>query len=267
MRGWQKYHMPQVDENGKTKMEREMEEGKERAMKRAEEALMKSMEEPWTVGDVPETFRHLRKKPEAAKANTSKPIARIGSSAVPKQCLGTVAARKAASALAVQPKNSVAPARTTAPKPKPSFMAPTAARPAVKLPPTSATTHTSALATSKSTLGYTKGRSASSALRPTTSSKPSSQPPNQQQKRLGGLQRSTSTFSTESDATITPERWAERNAKEQDDLLARGWLDRFRGEGEDGQLRDVDENEGLRGGEIDWEEDDGEDFVLRLEGE
>jgi hypothetical protein len=185
---YQTYH-DQVDENGLTRLDRECEASYQKSAKEADERIMKMMEEEWTIGDVPETFRHLKKKQPVAKDSTKPmepkrdPLSNKGPA--------TIASRKAASALSVAPKSSVVPLKTLKPKPAPSFLS----RPK-PTPPAPANNSIIAVAASRSTIGYTRGRNASTALK----------------KREGGMNRSVSNLSQSSDTTITPARFAEKEA-------------------------------------------------------
>ena len=188
------YHNP-VDENGKTRLERQHEEAYAKSSKAADERILKMLEEDWTVGDVPETFCHTKKKqPVEAKPKASEPTKKPA--LISNKGPTTIASRKAASALSVAPKSASAAPKATVPKSTTSFLS--RAKPAPALAPANTSTmrHVSAAAASRSTLGYTKGRSASSVL----------------QKREGGFQRSTSNVSQASDTTITPARFAQKEA-------------------------------------------------------
>jgi hypothetical protein len=234
----QTYHC-EVDENGLTRLEREYEEGYKKSAKETDEKVLKMMEEEWAVGDVPETFRHLRKKLEP------KPMAPVKkSTTIPTKGPATITSRKAASALSVPPKSSIAPPTTSKPIPKPttSLLGGRSKPAAVPVPSDRSTMRNSAASvTSKSTIGYTKGRSALNTL----------------QKRQGGLTRSVSNMSQSSDTTITPARFADQENAEWKRL---DFLRAFDAE-------DEDLEPGLRGAlpeclRRDDEEDEG--FVMTL---
>jgi hypothetical protein len=194
MRGFYNTYHNQVDENGLTKADREQAEGYQKSAKECDERILKMLEEEWTVGDVPETFQHLNKK----QSKPMEPAKKIGAvPPLPNKGPGTITSRKAASALSVAPKSAAVPPKTSKPPTKPitSFLSrpkPTPAALAVK----STARHHAAVAVSRSTIGYTKGRSASGAL----------------QKREGGMARSVSNLSQCSDTTITPARFAETDS-------------------------------------------------------
>lgn len=243
MRGmYNTYHNP-VDANGLTRMERDYEESYKKSARETDERVLKMMEEEWTVGDVPETFQNLKKKQpkamEPAKKITSVPK-------LPGKGPGTITARRAASALSSAPKApAVAPKLSKPPtKPVSSFTPFARSKPA----PLPSTSHAAtAAAASRSTLGYTKGRSASGMV---------------QKRERGPMERSVSNMSQGSDTTITPARYAEKETGPGSEEWSRlKFLGAF----------DVDEEElepGLRGalpeclrGGI---EEDEEEFVMTL---
>lgn len=238
MRGMHRTYHCEVDENGRTKLDRKYDEEYAKSAKATDEQIMKMMEEEWTVGDVPETFRHLRKKvaprPSVAPAKKTPTITSKGPA--------TITSRRAASALSVAPRPAIAPSKVARPVAKPAIAflgrsrqpaAPSASNP-------SEINRGAATAVSRSTIGYSKGRSAIGAL----------------QKREGGLTRSASNLSQGSDTTITPARFAEQ---ENDDSRRFDFMRAF----------DIDDEElepGLGGALPDSlrEEDEDEDFVLKL---
>lgn len=237
MRGIHQNYYNMVDENGMTRADREHEASYQRSLKLADEQIMKMMEEDWTIGDVPETFRNLKKKQPVAKDN-----------AIPKQKIAplsnkgpaTIASRNAASALSVAPKSTAVPAKATKPKPSTSFLS----RP--KPAPVALTNYPMvAEAASRSTIGYTKGRNASTALK----------------KREGGFTRSVSNISQASDITITPARFAEKEGGPGSEEWSRlKFLGAF-------DVDDEDLEPGLRGALPDClRRDDGDDeeFVMTL---
>jgi hypothetical protein len=231
-----KYHC-NVDENGRSKVEKDNEERYMRSAKAADQQVLKMMEEEWTVGDVPETFRHLRKKPGPKSIIPAKKNTNIRSKGPT-----TLTSRRAASALSVAPKSTIAPPKTSKPVSKPamSFLGRSKQIPVFTPAHTSEMSHGAAAAASRSTIGYSKGRSAVNAL----------------QKRDGGLTRSVSNLSHASDTTITPARFAEQ---ENEDLRRLDFLMAF--DAEDEELEP-----GLRGalpGCLDAEDDE-EEFVLKL---
>jgi hypothetical protein len=193
MRGIYNTYYNDLDENGMSKEDYANEKAYQKSAAKADEQIRKMMEEEWTVEDVPETFRHLRKKQPQPKQMTDATSQLKKISSISNKGPATIAARKAAGALSVIPKSTPAPLKATKPTPKPSFLS--RAKPAIAPTiPSNASTmrHAAATAASRSTIGYTKGRSAFS---------------QGQKGERGGLTRSISNLSQGSDTTITPERF------------------------------------------------------------
>jgi hypothetical protein len=237
MKGRMQHYHNKVDAHGRTRLERELEESYAKSAKDTDERILKMMEEDWTVGDVPETFRHLRKKPEQPKEQIRKPATNLN------KAPGTIVSRKAASALSVPAKATAAPPKTTKPQTKPTMTFLSRQKPA-PLPPSSSSTvrNSVAEAASRSTLGYTKGRSASSQLR----------------KREHGITRSISNLSQSSDTTITPANFAGKENDEWKSKLA--FLSAF-------EVDDEELEPGLRGALpecLRGGEEDEEEFVMTL---
>jgi len=253
MRGWQNYYLNPVDENGVSLKEKQFEAECAKAHKDAEEKILKQMEEmEWAVGDVPETFNnlHIKDGNNQGEDIVNKKVNK--SSVPPSKGPATITSRKAASALSVAQKAPLAAAKTTnnalAPKTATSFLV-RGKKTAVTAPINpSAMRHTAAAAASRSTIGYTKGRSASSVLK----------------MRPGGLARSTSNLSDGSDTTITPSSYAQNQGSEvgNDDWRRLMFLGLF-------DTDDEDLEPGLRGALPDYlrkDEDAEEDFVMTLPG-
>lgn len=241
-RGWyDQYHGPINKQR-----EIENEEAYVKSAKSADEQIRKMMEEDWIVGDVPETFRHLRKKgplesqkPKALN-QVKKPVS------VSTKGPSTINSRNAASALSSAPTSSALASKALMPK-APTSLLSRAKKPEPVAPPLPSTMrHTAAAAASRSTIGYTKGRNAISALK----------------KREAGvpMPRAASTLSHGSDATITPDRYAQKASAENEQWSRLKLLGAF-------DVDDADLEPGLRGVLPDCvrtEEDDGEEFVLTL---
>ncbi|KUJ07690.1 uncharacterized protein LY89DRAFT_659925 [Mollisia scopiformis] len=192
---YQSYYQPMLKRQA-AKHDKDSQDLYDKVMKEHDEGVMKMMEEDWTVGDVPEAFRHLRKKQIQPQ---DKPIAKSTEqikkpTAMSNKGPATITSRKAASALSVAPKAAPVAPKASKPAPKASFLYRSKAPVVPSLPSnTSSMRHTAATAASRSTIGYTKGRSASGALNANTF-KP----------ERSGLQRSVSNMSQGSDTTITP---------------------------------------------------------------
>ncbi|KAK4039810.1 hypothetical protein C8A01DRAFT_46770 [Parachaetomium inaequale] len=259
-KGYYRYYFNRVDGEGKTALERDMEERQKRSFERGEEQIRRDMEEfDWSIGDIPESKDVFKKKSAVAAgaaATTSKKVARP----VPKQP-STLASRKAASALSMptkstgiaQPKLTNATALGATRAPSRGFLLP-------KRKPAQPVTQTTmpvrerapALAASRSTVGYNKGRSVSSAVHGTSNDAASRPPQSQIGPKPRTLVRSVSTASTSSDATITPARFAQASELKKPDFLS---------------IFDADEEEDSLGGGLPPMDDDDDNFHLTVKFE
>jgi hypothetical protein len=249
MRGIYRTYHDTVDENGLSRIEREAEAAYQKASRECDERVLKMMEEEWTVGDVPETFRHLRKKQSQVKPPV--PEQPKKSTTMPNKGPATIASRKAASVLSVAPKSAPLPPQPTKAAPKPSFLSRPKPTPLTTVPSNASTMrHTSAVVTSRSTIGYTKGRSASGVLHQQQQTQPT-------KRREGGLARTVSNMSQSSDITITPARFAEEQELEyKNPAFMRAF-----------EVDDEDLEVGLRGGLPEClrrDEEEDEEFVMTL---
>jgi hypothetical protein len=255
-KGYYQYYFNPVDDDGKTRIEREMEERQQRSFERGEEQIRRDMEEfDWSIGDIPESKNLFKKKADVATASTAAKATAVKKTTRPglKQP-STIASRKAASALAMTVKasstaegetdKSVASAATKVPSR--GFMLP-------KRKPTqplsqasvSARSRGAAVTASRSTLGYSKGRSTLSAVHREndSSSRQSEVAP-----KTRTLMRSVSTASTGSDVTITPARFAQSSQEsKKPDFL---------------HIFDADEDDGDLGGGMPPLDDFDDDFQL-----
>ncbi|KAH8596988.1 hypothetical protein B0O99DRAFT_685463 [Bisporella sp. PMI_857] len=192
MRGIFNVYHNEVDNNGLTKIERQAQEGYQKSVKECEASILEMIEsdENWTVGDVPETFKHLKKKDHSTK----KPMTRdTETTTIPTRTVSTIASRKAATALSVSSKSLAMPNKTSNTIPKATgFLS--QSKPVSAPLNQSTMRRNAAAAASKSTIGYTKGRSASSVLH----------------KRVAPMARSVSNVSQSSDKTITPANFCEQ---------------------------------------------------------
>lgn len=212
MKGYHDYYHNRRDDNGMTRLDREVKAAQEKRFREADARIMKDLEEmEWNLG-----FDSPQKKaapvavlPESADKQNVRAGAKTAS---------TLNSRRAASALSMAPsklsssavqRKPLASKQITpipsGPSQLPSFMQPTrakqssttlASRPRA-IPPVS-TTNTG-VAASRSTLGYNKGRSASSVMQHARSK---SDAPARR------LARSGTAASANSDATITPSSYA-----------------------------------------------------------
>lgn len=194
MRGYQELYFNPVDENGVSRIEKKEQAELAKAQKEGDEAVMKAMEDiEWTVRDVPETFEPYRRKQIAEQLKKSELLSKKGPP--------TVLARRAASALSSHPKPAQTTTTTTTASKSalnvPKVRAPTTFLSREKKAPLpsnpSAMSHTAATVASRSTIGYSHGRSASGAMKKTVTPA-----------------RSASTMSSTSGSTITPARFAKK---------------------------------------------------------
>ncbi|KAK0720505.1 hypothetical protein B0H67DRAFT_576473 [Lasiosphaeris hirsuta] len=213
-KGYYQYYFNQVDDNGMSAKEREMEEQRQKTFKRGDEQIMKDMEEfDWSVGDVPSSKDFFKVKKDAtgpeAVSETKKTTRMVTKPPT------TIASRSAAAALAMPSKpRSTSQTRlarpNVAPATKPrSFLASRQkpAQTAVIQPTTSSRERVTAAAASRSTLGYSKGRSAVSVVY--GRNEPVTRQAEAPIKTPRALTRSLSTMSSGSDTTITPARFAQ----------------------------------------------------------
>ncbi|KAI1004069.1 hypothetical protein K3495_g4145 [Podosphaera aphanis] len=172
-------------------------------IEQTDEIVQKIMEEEWTVADVPGTFRCLvREEPKVIGQGRTPKISdkpKVVTNSGPR----TITSKSAVSALT----NVYAPQISqpkVKPKPKPmsSFYPISRKRPNSVPTNTSKTTtmyHASSTATSKSTIGYTKGRKLPSILQNT---EPTAE---------RTIKKCFSGISLGSDTTITPERFTDED--------------------------------------------------------
>lgn len=261
-KGYYQYYFNRVDGDGKTAMERDMEERQKLSFERGDEQIRKDMDEfDWSIGDIPESKDVFKKKVSAAPVATamaSKKLARP----LPKQP-STIASRKAASALAMSTKRAgitqspltkiAAPAAAKAPargfllpKRKPAQPAPQPTLPTERRVP--------AVAASRSTVGYNKGRSVSSAVHGPSNDSVGRPSQNQVAPRPRAFLRTASTTSTSSEATITPARFAQSSKEviKKPDFLS---------------IFDADEDEDNLGGGLPPMDDEDDDFQLTVKFE
>lgn len=176
MKGYYDYYHNRRDENGMTRVDREMKAKQDKRFREADARIRKGMDEvEWDLG-----LESPQKKSVLGPQDTNPQAVRP--STMGKAAPSTLNARRAASALGMVPRPTVATTAQRKPlsakpvvsdKALPSFMQPTKARQPKGIPSSTLTYRPKALvssstaaglAASRSTLGYTKGRSASSAL-------------------------------------------------------------------------------------------------------
>jgi hypothetical protein len=161
-RGWETlYEDREVGEDGLTRREREEKEANEAYDKHVEELIKQSLDdiesrdEPFTDETTPKAPQRL------ANIKAKRAVDRV---------IPTIKSRTAAGALALQPRKAAVPVKPRASAiPKTRLPSMLAAR--KKTPPPSnpsSMRHTAAIAGSKTTFGYSKGRQVSSVLRRTS---------------------------------------------------------------------------------------------------
>lgn len=220
MTGYYDWYHNRRDENGETRIDREMKTRQEQRFRDGDAACRKAYDEmTFDLGlDSPQ------KKPVLAPQDPNKKVVRPALAAS-KTIPSTLNSRRAASALSMPPPKTTSSATTTQRKPLaakptlPSYMQPTRSR--QPAPSTNTTTLASrpklptsstaaGIAASRSTLGYTKGRNASTALHVRSASSSTSEAP------AGAVRVASSTRVHEqhfaSNATITPASYARDNA-------------------------------------------------------
>ncbi|KAK3997495.1 hypothetical protein QBC44DRAFT_279552 [Cladorrhinum sp. PSN332] len=264
-KGYYQYYFNRLDDNGKTAIERDMEERQQQNFEQCEEQILRDMEEfDWSIGDIPDSKDVFKKKNDTVKveikvAKKVKPTVGL----IRKQP-STLTARKAASALAM-PKSSLrAPGLKTnksvttivPPKTQPPRGFTTSKRAPLQTGITNSVRDRAApMTASRSTLGYSKGRSASTVVK--GSSEPTAavaRMPEAPAPKERALSRSVSTASSGSEATITPARFA----KESIDWKKPEFLSIF-----DTDDLEEDDDANLGGGSVpplDVDDDDDETF-------
>lgn len=222
LKGYYDYYHNRRDENGMTRVDREMKAAQEHRFREAEARIAKDLKEfEWDLGlDSP------KKKIVPLKESAEEAIIRPGAAA---RAPPTLNSRRAASALGIAPKPSTStlPRRPLSTKPDmpsggmrlPSFMQPTKARqntssttsnvaPRTRIP--SAPLSSAAVAASRSTLGYNKGRSVSSVVH-------SQQVRNRPEAPARSFTRSNTAAS---DKTITPASYAAEIAEPKPEFVS-----------------------------------------------
>ncbi|ROW09013.1 hypothetical protein VMCG_02685 [Cytospora schulzeri] len=178
LNGHYEHYHNRRDENGMTRLDREMKAAQEKRFREADAQIRKDLDEgfKWDLGllDSP------KKTPQVIPARDLGPVEKrpIRPSGIAKAPL-TINSRRAAQALGMTSKLPTAPAiqrrplatrrspsaNAAAVSKLPSFMRPTLSKPRpVTGVPRAQPSSTAGIAASRSTLGYTKGRTASSAI-------------------------------------------------------------------------------------------------------
>ncbi|KAK0665517.1 hypothetical protein QBC41DRAFT_367523 [Cercophora samala] len=244
-----RYYFNRVDEQGKSAMERDMEERQQRKFARGDKQICLDMEEfDWTVSDAPESRDVFQKRQETIKVEAIPVVKKF--TGLGSRPPSTIASRRAASALAA-PINSIrgGPGKTsTLPfRPQPRGLLLPKRKPAEDIlqAGTMSRERETSIAASRNTLGYSKGRSASAAVhgrKESVTRMPEVAP------KPRPLSRCVSTASSGSDATITPARFAQSSHDwKRPDFLS---------------IFDVDDDETTTGATVPQLEDEEEEFQM-----
>ncbi|KAK8017665.1 hypothetical protein PG993_013991 [Apiospora rasikravindrae] len=229
-KGHYQYYYNPVDNEGKSKADKELEERNRKALEEGERKIMAAMEDvDWSVGDVPETKDYLKKK-QVASDSTSTKSRPASQASVVRRPLSSLASKNAARALTMddRTKSMQRKASRVAPVPAPkkttgSFIPslrttkhPLVTRPTLAKRTSMEIRHIEA--NSRTTIGYNKGRATASVLAQQTKRPAAKAPPPQYKPKAAGFTRSETITSNDSERTITPTRFA--RSKEAQEALA-----------------------------------------------
>ena len=212
LKGYYRHYFNPVDDDGVSRKEKEFAEQQRKAFERLDDQVLKDLEEfDWSVADVPETKNMFKKIQVKEDTTVAEPSAVQRAPRLGAKPPSTIASRKAASALAMRPK---LPTTTAALQPKAAKLVNAKAGGFI-LPgrkgaaqPAPLKDNATAAATSRTTLGYNKGRSALSAVHGRGASASTA--------TARTFARTDSTVSSGSDTTITPSRYAQKQASKAD---------------------------------------------------
>ncbi|TDZ32253.1 hypothetical protein C8035_v012528 [Colletotrichum spinosum] len=181
-KGYYNHFYNPMGEDGVRLQERKHQEKLQKALKESDDRILQDIQDmDWSVSDVPETASFGQKKP-AAPAPIPKAVRKTVGGAV--KYPPTIASRRAASALSmstgptIRQKKAAEPAKTTR-RPISALLPRTRPTKTATVAPKSSVAESAVgEAASRSTLGYTKGRSASSFVggrgRPASTARPAS---------------------------------------------------------------------------------------------
>ncbi|KAK8041139.1 hypothetical protein PG994_014146 [Apiospora phragmitis] len=211
-RGHYQYYYNPVDNEGKSKADKELEERNRKALEEGERKIMEAMDDvDWSD--------YFKKKPVASDSSSSKSRPASQASVV-RRPLSSLASKNAAKALSMddttkslQRKASRAVPVTAPKKTTVSFIPAlrTARHPLVTRPTVAKKTSMEIRhieANSRTTIGYNKGRATASALAQQTKRPLTKQPPPQYKPKAPEFARSETMTSHDSERTITPTRFA-----------------------------------------------------------
>ncbi|KAJ3577044.1 hypothetical protein NPX13_g3518 [Xylaria arbuscula] len=213
MKGYYQYYFNPIDENGITKRDRELAEETKKALKEGERKIKADLENfEWSV--------------KAELYADTDPVKKIVPKKLPapRKPLSTFRSKNAANVLSMNDttmsmqRRAVKQTESTKPmhKKSSSFALPAlrTSRPgSSQLPTAPKRSPTKFDATSRTTIGYNKGRATASLLTKTnTSAQPKKNTPAPATTTVRGIPRSNTTLSNDSDKTITPARYTQRQA-------------------------------------------------------
>ncbi|KAI0503303.1 hypothetical protein F5B22DRAFT_557660 [Xylaria bambusicola] len=213
MKGYYRYYFNPVDENGISKRDRELAQETKKAIREGEMKIKADLETfDWSIKAELDADTDPVKKPVAKKLPA------------PRKPLSTIRSRNAANALSLDD-TTMSMQRKAVKRPEPmkpmhkkssSFVIPALRtnRPgSSQLPTVPKKSPTEFDATSRTTIGYNKGRATASLLtKTTTSAQPKRNTAAPLSTTIRGIPRSNTTLSNDSDKTITPARYAQRQA-------------------------------------------------------
>ncbi|RYP24507.1 hypothetical protein DL765_000527 [Monosporascus sp. GIB2] len=218
-RGYYDYYINPIDEHGVSLSDRQLEEKSRRAMEECDRRVKEDIENfEWSIED------ELEEGGFVMKQRAATPMSVSAKSDEPKQPPArkaplTILSRNAATVLAMEDttkslqRRMAKPTGISLPKKKVTSLTMAGLRsaklPSSRLPVISRKTFPEIKnieATSRTTIGYSKGRTTASALAQNATTKPSTTRPN------SAIPRSGTTTSNDSDKTITPARYARTQA-------------------------------------------------------
>ncbi|KAI0120052.1 hypothetical protein GGR51DRAFT_554089 [Nemania sp. FL0031] len=216
MKGYYQYYFNPIDENGVSKRDRELQEDARKAIEEGERKIKEDLD----------NFERSVKAELEAEAKMAKKPSTASKLPAPRKPLSTIRSRNAANVLSMDDTTKSVQRKTakTSEISKPlhkkssSFAMPAlrTIRPgSSQLPSAPKKSALELDATSRTTIGYNKGRATASLLTKANSSTQATKNPlalASTSTRRGGLPRSNTTLSNDSDKTITPARYAHKQA-------------------------------------------------------
>lgn len=170
-RGYYQHFINPVDENGVSRQDKKFNDEMKAVMDNAIERNERDLAElDWNIADVPEASRLLKKKPDPPEVAEAKMARKVRGTAPQKQP-STIRSRKAASALSISSDSQKKPLARPTPGPAPtrrplSSIIPrhNASKSVQHVTKTPSAGNGTAVVASRTTLGYNRGKSASSVV-------------------------------------------------------------------------------------------------------